>query len=166
MSFFQPVISFIVAFPLIPIATAFSLLLCYVIYLHYKIHTFTRGENATSLESIIRECIESVSKIEEKNETISKHALSLHNKVAHAIRNTQTLRYKAFDSNGSNQSFSVALLNEKGNGVVITSLHVRDQMSTFAKPIEKYSSLYELTEEELHTVNLAKKDHQESPKDL
>ena len=71
----------------------------------------------------------------------------------------QTIRYKAYDASGSNQSFSIALLNEHGNGVVISSLHSHDRMSTFAKPIQKYESSYGLTEEEVLVVEDAKKEH-------
>jgi hypothetical protein len=72
------------------------------------------------------------------------------------------MRYKAFDASGSNQSFSIALVNEKGNGVVVSSLHSRDRMSTFAKPIENYESTYELTEEELAVLDDARAEHKSS----
>lgn len=159
MPFLNHAITFIVAFPTVPIAVAFFFLLIYTIYLHKKIHSFTRGQNAVSLESLMKECVDSIAKIEQRNEVISKHALTLDERVSHAIRNAQTLRYKAFDANGSNQSFSIALVNEKGSGVVISSLHSRDRMSTFAKPIEKYTSTYDLTEEELAVLDEAKKTH-------
>lgn len=112
-----------------------------------------------SLETLMRECVQSVAKIEERNEIISKHALTLNERVSHALRNAQTIRYKAFDANGSNQSFSIALVNEKGNGVIITSLHAHDRISTFAKPIERYESVYDLTEEEHSVLNDAKTSH-------
>lgn len=159
MPFFYQTIQFILAFPLIPLAFAFSILLFYTAYLHHKIYRFTRGQNALSLESLMKSCVESVAKIEEKNEVISKHALTLDEKMSNALRNAQTIRYKAFDANGSNQSFSIALVNEKGHGVVISSLHSRDRMSTFAKPITNYTSTYDLTEEELAVLKDAKKEH-------
>lgn len=162
MTTLQPVITFVTAFPTIPIAIAFFFLLLYTLYLHKKLHTFTRGQNAMSLEELMRACIDGVTKIEERNETISKHALGLEERLTHALRNAQTIRYKAFDANGSNQSFSIALINEKGNGVVISSLHSRDRMSTFAKPIEKYTSTYDLTEEEIAVIQDAKKSHKET----
>ncbi len=115
-----------------------------------------------SLEKIIKDCVDSVKEIENKNELISKHALSLDTRVSHAIRNAQTVRYKAFETNGSNQSFSVALLNEKGSGVVITSLHAHNHTSTLAKPIEKYKSTYDLTDEEKTVIEEAKKTHKDN----
>ena len=152
-------ISTVIAYPVLPLGAAFILLLIYTIYLHHKIHRFTRGQTGLSLEDIMKNCVDSVAKIEERNELISKHALTLNDRVSHALRNAQTIRYKAFDANGSNQSFSIALLNEKGNGVVISSLHSRDRMSTFAKPVEHYVSSYDLTEEEQGVVAEAKKAH-------
>lgn len=135
------------------------ILFIYILYIHIKINNFTKGENGASLETLIKKCVDSVSEIEKRNELISEHALSLDSRVSHALRNAQMIRYKAFEAGGSNQSFSIALLNEKGNGVIISSLHARDRISTFAKPIEKYSSIYDLTEEEQQVIEDSKKDH-------
>ena len=156
---FSSVVAILSSLPIIPLSAAIIVLLCYTLFLHYKILRFTKGGSGASLEEVIRKCVDGVAKIEERNELISKHALILEERVAHSIRNAQTLRYKAFDTNSSNQSFSVALVNEKGNGVVISSLHAHDRMSTFAKPIENYKSAYELTEEELATLDEARTMH-------
>lgn len=131
----------------------------YTIYLHRKITHFTQGATAQSLEDTILACIDSVKAIEDRNELISSHALSLEERLKDSLRNAQTLRFKALDTNASNQSFSVALLNEKGNGVVITTLHVRDRVSTFAKPITNYASTYELTDEEREVIDTSRKEH-------
>ncbi len=154
-----PFITFIIDNPTIPLGAALIVLLLYTAYLHHKMYRFTRGKTSLSLEELMRACVDGVAKIEERNELISKHALLLDEKISHAIRNTQTLRYKAFDTNSSNQSFSIAFVNERGNGVVISSLHAHDRMSTFAKPIENYKSTYELTEEEKQTLDDARNTH-------
>lgn len=159
MEFLSRCITLIVDNPAIPLTFAIAILLMYIFYLDHKIVALTRGNSGASLEEVIRTCLVSVTEIEKKNELIAKHALTLEEKVGTALRNAQTIRYKAFDQNGSNQSFSVALVNEKGNGVVISSLHSHDRMSTFAKPIENYESTYELTEEELEVLGRAKEEH-------
>ncbi|MCX6756857.1 MAG: DUF4446 family protein [Candidatus Nomurabacteria bacterium] len=156
---FAYVLKLVETFPSIPLAIAIIILLFYVVYLHTKISRFTRGESGASLETLIKRCVDSVALIEEKNELISEHALSLDSRVSQSIRNAQTIRYKAFEANGSNQSFSIALLNEKGNGVVLSTLHARDRISTFAKPIEKYLSTHDLTEEEQSVIEESKKAH-------
>lgn len=156
---FSSVLKLVETFPSIPLAVGIIVILFYVVYLHTKINRFTRGENGASLEELIKKCVDSVAEIEERNELISKHALSLDDRVSHALRNAQTIRYKAFEANGSNQSFSIALLNEKGNGVIISTLHARDRISTFAKPIEKYLSTHDLTDEEKTVIDQAKQEH-------
>lgn len=151
--------SYLLTHPAIPLGIGLVITLIYVFYLDHKIVVLTRGKSGNSLEDVIKECITSATEIEKQNEFISKHALMLEEKVSHSIRNAQTLRFKAYEVNGSNQSFSVALLNEKGNGVILSSLHSHDRMSTFAKPVENYESTYELTEEELHVIEEAKAAH-------
>lgn len=141
------------------LAIAVAIILLYVIYLHHKIHRFTRGENGASLETLMKQCVDSVAEIQNRNELISKHALSLDARMNSALRNAQMIRYKAFEANGSNQSFSIALLNDQGHGVIITSLHARDRISTFAKPITGYTSEHDLTEEELSVIEESKKAH-------
>ena len=127
--------------------------------MHHKIRRFTKGQSASSLEKIILNCVEGIEEIRNRNEIISKHTLELGNRVSNSLRNAQTIRYKAFEAHGSNQSFSIALLNEKGNGVVISSLHSHERVSTFAKPVIDYESTHDLTDEEKSVINDAKKEH-------
>lgn len=148
--------------PTILLAMLLFVVICYALYLDHKIVTLTRGKSGESLEEIIRACITNAEKIEKQNTLLGRHAELLEKKVSHSLRNAQTIRYKAFDTNGSNQSFSIALINEKGNGVVISSLHSHERMSTFAKPLENYESSYELTEEELAVIDDARAAHQGS----
>lgn len=148
--------------PSVLLAILLFIVVCYALYLDHKVVVLTRGSNGASLEETIRACITSVEAIEKRNELITAHASVLHEKMSHALRNAQTIRYKAYDASGSNQSFSIALVNEKGNGVVISSLHTHDRMSTFAKPIENYESTYELTEEELAVLDDARAAHGDS----
>ena len=155
----QLLISYIILHPAILVALAVTILLSYIFYLDHKIVVLTQGQSGVSLEEIIKECLANSKTIEDTNKAIIKHVTTLDTKISHAVRNVQTIRYKAFDVNGSNQSFSIALVNEKGNGVIISSLHSHDRMSTFAKPITAYESTYELTEEELAILDDTKAEH-------
>lgn len=159
MNVFTHFVGQILTYPAIPLTVALGILLIYVFYLDHKIVVLTRGKDGASLEDTIHACLSATTRIEERNKAITAHAINLDTRISHALRNVQTLRYKAFDAGGSNQSFSIALVNEKGNGVVISSLHTHNRMSTFAKPIIDYKSTYELTEEELHVLEESKKQH-------
>lgn len=141
------------------VVTAFIVLLVYVIYLHRKLSFFMRGENGKSLESTVRTYISHVDELKKHDELIAEHALQLDKRLAHAVRNVSTMRFKAFDQNSSNQSFAIALLNELGDGVILSSLHHRDRVSVFAKPIAKYECAQDLTEEEVGVLTEAKTSH-------
>lgn len=66
------------------------------------------------------------------------------------------VRYNPYGDTGGDQSFSIALLSEKGSGVVVTSLHARSGTRVFAKPISEGGvSKYELSKEEQEVVSKA-----------
>lgn len=62
-------------------------------------------------------------------------------------------RYNAFAEQGSDLSFSVAILDEKQDGVVLTGIHSREQTYMYAKSIEQGQSKYTLSPEEKEAIN-------------
>lgn len=64
-------------------------------------------------------------------------------------------RFNAFADSGSDLSFSVAIVNDEQDGVVITGIHGREQTFLYAKPIDKGQSTYLLTPEEKIAINQA-----------
>lgn len=77
--------------------------------------------------------------------------------LAH-IQRVELLRYNPYEDTGGDQSFSIALLDKKGSGFVLTSLHARAGTRVFAKPINQgKGSKYQLSEEEKGVVQKALK---------
>lgn len=64
------------------------------------------------------------------------------------IQRWSLLRYKAFSNTGGDQSFSLALLDGKGNGVVLSSIYGRDESRMYAKSINEGQSTYPMSTEE------------------
>ncbi len=65
------------------------------------------------------------------------------------VQKVELLRYNPYDDTGGDQSFTLVLLDKKGDGVVLTSLHARSGTRVFAKPIKEGKSLkHRLSEEE------------------
>jgi hypothetical protein len=63
-------------------------------------------------------------------------------------------RYNAFSNDGgSDLSFSIAVLDEEQDGVVLTGIHGREQTFIYAKPIDKGQSTYSLTPEERNIID-------------
>lgn len=66
------------------------------------------------------------------------------------------IRFNPFKEVGGDQSFAIALLNGKNNGLVISSLYTREGTRIYAKAIvNKLSEKYPLTEEEKEVIQLA-----------
>lgn len=74
------------------------------------------------------------------------------------LQRVNLLRYNPYDDTGGDQSFSVALLDEKSNGLVITSLHSRAGTRVFAKPVVKgKAESYNFSKEEEEVIKVAMK---------
>lgn len=76
--------------------------------------------------------------------------------IRNCVQKVGIVRFNAFDDIGSNLSFSAALLDAKGDGIVITSIYGRDESRTYAKPLIQFDSPYPLSEEELEAISQAR----------
>jgi hypothetical protein len=65
-----------------------------------------------------------------------------------AVQRVGLVRYDAFDDMGGHLSFSAALLDGGGNGLVVTSINGRQDTRCYAKPVESWTSSHNLSEEE------------------
>ena len=72
-----------------------------------------------------------------------------------AITKIGIVRFNPFKEIGGDQSFSIALLDEQRNGVLITSYYGRELNRIYAKPIQGGASDHELSVEEKEAVNQA-----------
>lgn len=113
-----------------------------------KYRFLLRGMSNKNLEDIILENAEKISALEEDIQENSKRIDLLSESLNKFIKNIAVKRYNAFDGVGGEQSFSIALLDDEGNGVVLTSIHGRDAARTYAKPVIEGRSKYNLSEEE------------------
>ena len=74
------------------------------------------------------------------------------------IQKVALVRYNPYEDTGGDMSFSVALLNGLGNGVVISSLHSRSGTRVFAKEVEAgRQGKHEFSKEEQDVVKKALK---------
>lgn len=75
--------------------------------------------------------------------------------VQGAIRQVGLVRYDAFPDSSGMQSFSAALLDDGGNGIVITSINGRHESRTYAKGIEAGEAAQPLSPEEGDAITRA-----------
>ncbi|MFA6586154.1 MAG: DUF4446 family protein [Candidatus Paceibacterota bacterium] len=120
-----------------------------------RLKRFFSGKKAKDLEESIEVLEENISKLKSAKEKIEKEIVEINKKLKQSVRGLETIRFNPFPDQGSNQSFAVGILNEKGDGVVLSSLYSRERMSIFAKPIKDGKSEYELTLEEKEVLKKA-----------
>jgi len=128
----------------------------WIIKTEKRLKRFFMGKKAKDLEDTIVKLEEEIIKLKKAKEQTEKDIKEIHTKLKKSIRGLETVRFNPFPDQGSNQSFAIGMLNEEGDGVVLSSLYSRDRMSVFAKPIKNGKSEYELTEEEEVSLKKAK----------
>lgn len=78
---------------------------------------------------------------------------------ARAVRDVSIVRYDALKEMSGQLSFSLALLNSDGDGVVITSINSRTETRTYAKVVQGGKGVQPLSPEEDHAVRSARLGH-------
>jgi hypothetical protein len=72
-----------------------------------------------------------------------------------SLQHVGLVRFNPFEDTGSDQSFAIALLDDRRDGIVISSLHGRGQTRVFAKPVEGGESKHTLSDEEAQAIQIA-----------
>lgn len=104
------------------------------------------------------EVLKEVFDLKEDVDGLTKHLSDVENLGLKHIQRVELLRYNPYDDTGGDQSFSLAMLDDKGNGIVVTSLHARSGTRVFAKPISSGEvGKHRLSEEENQVIRKAMK---------
>jgi len=93
--------------------------------------------------------------VQKQFEELKKEVRKLSQESKFSVQKIGIIRYNPFSNVGSDQSFSIALLDSNNNGVVISSLFGRDGNRVYGKPIKNGKSEYSLSEEENKAIGIA-----------
>jgi hypothetical protein len=125
----------------------------YCLSLHRRLRKLMMGRNGSIEETL------GVLSRESKEHKQFRAELERYLKLAEArlrgsIQGLGIVRFNPFQGQGQggDQSFAAAFLDEEGRGVVLSSLYARSQLGFYAKPLEKWASTYELSDEERQAV--------------
>jgi len=147
-----------------PIYTTYGLiativvLLGWIVRIEIKMHRLLMGKNAKSLEDSIVSAHQNLVKLNEFQKEAINHFVNVEKRLNRSIQAVETIRFNPFKGTGEggSQSFSTSFLSENGDGVVLSSLYSRDRVSVFSKPLSKFESTFELTDEEKEVVSSSK----------
>mgnify|MGYP003769746167 CR=1 FL=1 len=111
-----------------------------------------RGVDSKNLEDILNSYMNDVELVLSQLKDIKTDCSNLDSQLQHCVQKVGIVRYNAFDNMGSNQSYSIALLDNDHNGIVLTGLFGRDSSTTYAKPIQRGKSSHPLSKEEKEVI--------------
>jgi len=113
------------------------------------------GKTAGDFEGLINEFVKTARRLDERTRLIAQEIDQINERLAKALQKIHTVRFNPFRDQGGNQSFVTCLMDENGDGVIISSLYSRDKVSVYAKPLKAGRSEYELSGEEKEAVDKA-----------
>jgi hypothetical protein len=141
------------------LAIATLILLGLVIWMYIKMRRFIVGLDAHNISESLTHVSGNLDELQTFRTEMETYLAGVEKRLRKSVQSVHTVRFNPFKGTGGggNQSFATTLINEEGDGVIISSLYSRDHVSVFSKPIKEHSSDYELSDEEQESLEHAKK---------
>ncbi len=124
--------------------------------LNKKYAAFMKGSTGKDLESSILTRFSELDKMKTDIEYIFGKLNIACDMLLTAYQKVSIVKYDAFKEMGGKLSFSMAMLDDKNNGFILTSVHTREGCYTYVKEIIKGESFVVLSEEERSALEEAK----------
>jgi hypothetical protein len=93
--------------------------------------------------------------LEETAERLDERMSEAERRIDGSVTHTSLVRYDAYGEMSGRQSTSVALLDSRRSGVVVSAIHHRDQARVYVKHMHEGESEVELSPEEIEAVETA-----------
>lgn len=126
---------------------------------------FMEGSDGKSLEDTLIFRLEQVDELIEANAKNERSIDTLNGKMAATFQKYGLVKYDALDQMGGKLSFSLALLNEKNDGIILNVVHSREGCYSYIKEIIDSNSIIPLAAEEQEALNIALGISDEEKKD-
>lgn len=117
-----------------------------------QLSAITRGTNNMNLEEVLVSYLDKVEHIEQRTDQVEQAIAVLQAQLPECIQRVNMIRYDAFEDVGGQQSFAIALLDGRGDGIVLTSVYSRMEIRVYAKAIRNGRSSHPLSEEETRVL--------------
>jgi hypothetical protein len=72
----------------------------------------------------------------------------LESQAGRALQNVGFVRFNAFPDVGSELSYALAVVDERGNGFIVSSIYSREEVRTYAKAVRNFTADKEVSTEE------------------
>ena len=133
----------------------FLMLLLRLRRLAARVEGLTAGADGVNLEETLTVHLESVAQAVRRMEILEQSVAVLQAQVPRCYQRASMVRYDAFEDVGGEQSFSLALLDAQGDGLVLTSVYSRTEVRVYAKSVQKGLASHALSHEEERALRQA-----------
>jgi hypothetical protein len=117
---------------------------------------FFKGEEVKNLEEVLLEQAKNLKVLDKDIQELYSISNKINTLALRGIHKVSAIRFNPFKDVGGNQSFSIALLNGKNDGITITALYTKEGTRVYAKAITGGESLsFPMTEEEKKAIETA-----------
>lgn len=141
-------IEIILSLFLIPIIVSLIILFQKTRKIVNNFNQLTKNVKSGNLEDLLREHLKRINKNIKQTSQIEEELKKFKNFTKQHIQKVGFKRFNPFHETGGNQSFILALLDGKNNGVIVSSLHQRETTRVYAKLIEEGECKHKLSKEE------------------
>jgi hypothetical protein len=120
-----------------------------------RLQSLTQGGDESSLEDVLGSHLERVSQVVRDVDAVAARTGVVERDLQGSFGRLGLVRFNPFEDTGGNQSFALAMLDGRGDGFVVSSLHARAGTRVYAKAIGAGSSEAALSDEEAEALRLA-----------
>ncbi|MCK4268685.1 MAG: DUF4446 family protein [Actinomycetia bacterium] len=106
---------------------------------------------------VLNNLLAEVDQINKKQNRVTATTNEHQEVLSTVIRHVGVIRYDAFSEVGGSLSFSTALLDDNGDGLVLSAITGRSESRVYAKPISERESTHNLSKEEQMAITQALK---------
>jgi hypothetical protein len=118
---------------------------------------FTKGAKEQDLTKVLEKILSTQDFNTEETRRLKIKLDQLEEDALFHIQKVELLKFNPFKEIGGEHSFTLAFLNKKGSGVIVTGLHTRESTRIYAKTVENGKSEVTLSGEEERVLTRALK---------
>lgn len=127
-------------------------------HLHRSYALLEAAEGRENFVDVVARTIEEFHALRDEVGDLDLSLAQTRRELAQALRHVSVVRYDAFGDLGGRFSFSAAMLDDSGDGLVLTSIHGRSETRTYLKGLSGGIADIELSPEENEALKLAKRN--------
>ena len=125
--------------------------------LRRRLRRILSDNGSTGLDEVLAGQATGIEQLSTRVDALSALQRELESATGRSLQKVGVVRFNPFQDSGGDQSFAIALLDQRGSGVVISSLHGRAETRIFAKQVVNGRSTHSLSDEEQQAIREATK---------